>query len=426
MSVSKNEGPLLSNEDLLALLAPDEQGQPNYGALLRYFRKQRGWKVWELAWYYGLALRAEGFDQEEIKSVTDQRRRWMLATLLDIPPFLFGLETLPSTPSVFLWEPVDVTEYRAALEHYCRLIHLGAVQQAVWDIHQRINDLNHASRLATSPGEKGEMLTLLCEYYLLAGDVAHGRLRFDEAIALLSGAITIAREQRCYDLWAYALRQRGGVYLDKGEITAMRDGFTAAQADFDAAKRDLDEASSLEPHLSPQWYSAILLLAGSADAYFARDGQELKQALKLIDGASKQIGKPLESITTPTVLDEERYRLDRAAASSTSPWRAARLPETARQALQDAEQAATFVSKSRQADRAMYWAKSYLVEGFYPLAATEAEEALRVAQDIESPIYVARVEALYRGLRASPYGANPEVAELGIKLLRVQQPEMFT
>ncbi|MBV9688837.1 MAG: hypothetical protein JO202_03900 [Ktedonobacteraceae bacterium] len=440
MSATKKDLPLLSNDDLLALIAPDQHGQPNYGALLRYFRRQKHWKVEDLACYYSLALRAEGCDQEEIASVSeqriyamenqnkvpkDQKRRWILATLLDIPPFLFGLEARPVPPPLFCWKPVDVAEYRAKLEHYCRLFHRGSVQQAVPHIQRRINHLNHAFRLATSPREKGEMLKLLCEYYTLAGDIAHSQMYPDEAIALLSSAIMIAREQHFYDLWAYALRQRGIGYLDRGEITAMRAGFATAQADFEAAKRDLDEARSLEPHLSPQWYSALLLIAGKAEGYFARDGRELKQALKLIDGASKQIGKPLYGISSIIILDEERYHLDKAAASITSPLRAARLPETARQALEDAEQAATFVSKPRQASRAARWAKIYFVEEFYPVATNLAEEALSIAQDIDSSIHKAYVEALYRSLRASPYGKDAEVARLGAKLLRVQQPALF-
>ncbi|MBV9705828.1 MAG: hypothetical protein JO125_00280 [Chloroflexi bacterium] len=439
MSRKKKALPSLNNEELLALLAQQKHGQPDYGLVLRYFRKQRNWKVEELAWYYGVALRAGGFEQEEINSVTeqriyamenqnkvpkDQKRRWILATLLDIPPFLFGLEALPATSSLFPWKSVDVAEYRAKLERYCRLFHLGTVQQAVPHIHRRINNLNHASRLATSLQEKGKILKLLSEYYVLAGDIAQSQLCFDEAIAVQSGAITIARECQFYDLLAYALRQRGGGYLDRGEITALRAGFAAAQSDFEAAKRDLDEARSLEPHLSPQWYSAILLLAGKVNGQFARDGQELKQGLKLIDQASKQIGKPLDG--TPIVLDEERCHMDRAVACIKSPVRAARLPEMARQALEDAEKAARFISKRRQANRATFWAKTYFVEELYPIAATLGQEALLIAQEIDSPISVARVEALYRGLRASPYGKHPEVAELGIKLLRVQQPELFT
>ncbi|MBV9708826.1 MAG: hypothetical protein JO125_15625 [Chloroflexi bacterium] len=439
MSHRKKALPSLSQEELLALLAPDKQGQPNYGAVLRSFRKQRGWKVWELAWYYSTALRAEGLEDEEMepqsvqriyamenqnKVPKDKKRRWILATLLDIPPMLFGLETLPATPALFTWEPVDVAEYHATLEQYCRMFHLGTVQQAVWDIQRRINNLNHTFRLAAHPQEKGEILKLLCEYYILAGDMAYTRLRFDEAIALLSGAIRIAREQQFYDLWAHALRQRGDGYLDRAEIIAMREGFATAQPDFEAAKRDLDEARSLEPHLSPQWYSVILLLAGTVDGQFARDRQELKQALKVLDRASKQIGRHLDG--TIVVLDEERYHLDRAAANMMSPIQRACSPESARQALEEAEKSVGFVSKARQAYRSMLWAKSYLVEGLYPVAANLAEDALSIAQEINSHINVARVEALYRGLRASPYGKNPEVAALGIKLLRVQQPELFT
>jgi hypothetical protein len=72
----------------------------------------------------------------------------------------------------------------------------------------------------------------------------------------------------------------------------------------------------------------------------------------------------------------------------------------------------------------MFWAKTYFVEELYPMATSLAEVALSVAQDID-PIHVAHVEALYRSLRASPYGKDREVARLGAKLLRVQQPALF-
>ena len=431
------EPPWLSMDDLLALVAEEKHGQPNYGAILKYFRVQMGWKGWQLAQCCSEALGEEGLE-EETKLITqnwismmesqnmvpkDEKRRWILATLLEIPPVLFGLEALPSTPSPLIWQPVEVAEYRASLERYCRLLHLGTPHQVLRHIHRRINNLNNTFRLATHPQEKSEMLKLLCEYYILAGQITDRRLGPDEALRLLSNAIAIAREQHFYDLWAYALRQRGYVYLERGGITAMRVGFAEAQPDFEAAKRAVDEARSLERYLSPQWYSAILLIAGKVEGQFARNGQELKQGLKLIDRASKQVGQPLSGISL--VLDEERYHLDKAAVSITSPLRAARSPETARQALQDAEKAARFVSKTRQAQRATFWAQSYFVEELYPVATTLAEQALSIGQNIDSPMHMAHVKALYTALRASPYGKDAEVARLGIKLLRVQQPALF-
>jgi hypothetical protein len=72
----------------------------------------------------------------------DEKRRWILARLLNIPPLLFGLEPLESAMSdLFKWEKVDVQEYRLTLENYNRGWHTGSVFQAVNDIKKRISNL---------------------------------------------------------------------------------------------------------------------------------------------------------------------------------------------------------------------------------------------------------------------------------------------
>jgi hypothetical protein len=54
------------------------------------------------------------------------------------------------------------------------------------------------------------------------------------------------------------------------------------------------------------------------------------------------------------------------------------------------------------------------------------EEAIAVAQDCQGANkYLARLEALYRGLRSSEFGKNAEVAQLGVTLLKAQKPDLF-
>jgi len=439
MSRRKKTHPLLTYEELLALVAQQKQGQPNYGALLRYFRQQQGWQVWELALYYTVALRAEGCDLEEVDAVTDQRiyamenqnkvptdqkRRWILATLLDIPPALFGLESASPQRALFLWKPVDVAEYRAALVQYCASFHLSGLPHSLRDIKRRISTLHHEAPFA-NPAEKPEMWMLLCRYYILAGDIVRDQMGLDEGISLYSRAILVAEEQAFYDLWAFALRQRGNGYLDRGEITVGFKGFAAAQADIEAAARDMQAAQHLEPHISPHRKATIALSAGGAEAYLARDRQEQLRALKVIDLATGQIDKPADEGGITLKLDQERYHLNRAVAFLASPFQMARSPASARGELEAATRATEPTHKVRQAWNATLLAKSYLIEGLYPLATAHAEDALDLVKDIGSSTQLAYVEALYRGLRTSPYGKKPEVAELGIKLLRVQQPELF-
>jgi len=398
------------------------------------------WQVWELALYYSGELRKEGFDDEEAKLITDQRiyamenqnkvpkdqkRRWILAALLDIPPVLFGLEALPSVSSIFTWESVDVGEYRVALVQYWDALRLGVVQRSLWDIKRRITNLHHEAPFA-NPIEKQELFTLLCYYYILAGEIARDQMCFDEALTLLSRAITIAEEHTLYDVWAFALRQRGNAYANRGQITAGFKGFAAAQVDFEAAACDMQAALYLQTHLSSHRTATIALSTSATAAWTARDRQELLHAIKVIDQAKGEIGKPADEEGIGVKLDQERYHLNRALAYLASPFQMARSPASARQALEAAIRVTEPTHKTRQADNYLLLTKSYLVEGLYPIATASAENALDLVKDINSRWGLTYIEGLYRGLRASPYGKSTEVAQLGIKLLRVQQPEMFT
>ena len=440
MSRRKKELPSLSSEELLALVGQHKQGQPNYGALLRYFRQRMGWQVRDLASYYSVALRAEGLEEEEMellgvqrmyamenqnKVPRDKKRRWILATLLDIPLALFGLESASPQGRLFLWKPIDVAEYRAALVQYCAAFRVGDIQEFLADIRRRISTLHREAPFA-NPLDKREMFTLLCAYYILAGDIAKDQMRLGEAIVLHSRAITVAEENILYDLWAYALRQRGNGYVDRAQITAGLKGFAAAQTDFEAAACDMQAAQHLEVTISPHRQATIALSAGVTLAWTARDRQELLKALKVIDQATGQIGAPADEQSIITLkLDQERYHLNRAVAYLASPFQIACSPAGARQALEEATRATTPTQKRRQTDNALLLAKSYLVEGLYPMATTYAEDALDLVKDISSHWKLAYVEGLYRGLRASTYGKSSEVARLGVKLLRVQRPELF-
>src|SRR6266700_2166736 len=94
----------LSLNDLLKLLAEEKNGKPNYGGILRYFRLLMGWTAAQLASLYSEAL---GLDDDHLITATwiiimenqnkvpaDEKRRWILARLLDIPPMLLGLNIL--------------------------------------------------------------------------------------------------------------------------------------------------------------------------------------------------------------------------------------------------------------------------------------------------------------------------------------------
>jgi len=103
-------------------------------------------------------------------------------------------------------------------------------QRSLGDIKRRISTLHHEAAFA-NPVEKPEMYTLLCKYYLLVSAIAYDQMCLDESIGLINRVITIAEENTLYDVWSFALRDRGLTYLERAEIIVSLKGFAAAQAD---------------------------------------------------------------------------------------------------------------------------------------------------------------------------------------------------
>ncbi len=434
----------LSLNDLLKLLAEEKNGKPNYGGILRYFRLLMGWTAAQLASLYSEAL---GLDDDHLITATwiiimenqnkvpaDEKRRWILARLLDIPPMLLGLNILKDGNSaqnevtifdMLQSEKVNMVEYQERLGIYSNSWLFGKLHALVPDIKWRI--LNLQNDLPGKRGkEKKQMIQLLCEHYtLLAKLIAQKLQDFDQSIVLLDKAIIIAESNKLYDIWAYALRQQGIAYLDRGELTAGLVDFTAAKQDFEAAVHDFDIARTLEPHLPSNHNGLVYLGAGSAEAYVAQDQKKLSKALELIDLGEQMIGKDDDNLALSVEFTESKCHLDRAKTLIASPLRSLRYPIAARKELEQATQLAAPTLKLRHVSINIRQAESYYIEGSHDLAVAYAENALEFMKDVDSKQNLTRLNNLHKRLKESTFGKSQEVATFGVKLFKVQHPELF-
>ncbi|MBV9691168.1 MAG: hypothetical protein JO202_15830 [Ktedonobacteraceae bacterium] len=435
-------------DELLTQVAEVKNGRPNWGAILHYFRQQMGWKAWELGLLYGEALQDEELEQEpktaswiymmESQNMVpwDEKRRWILATLLDIPPVLFGLqaghnaapageEPASALSTLLSWERVDIAEYRATLARLCATYHSETLSLALMDIKRRMQSLHTDLAFRTAP-DKEALQRLLCEYYLLAARIAHDQGASEIAIGLLSRVIMLAEHESLFDLHAYALRERAICHSGIGFIKALEGRTKAAQEQYAAAARDALASRSLAAKIPPLWRGIVLLSAGATIAGIARDHNELLEALRVIDQGAKEIGKHTQDKRIPTVLDEELYLSIRARAYIQSPFKGAYFPASARQALEESAKVAKISSKPRRAEMAVIIAWSYFMEELYPMATEAMEQAIVAVRNCQgTEKYFARLEALYRGLRSSEFGKDAEVARLGVTLLRARRPGLF-
>jgi len=426
----------------------DKEGNLDYGAVMRYFRVfVKEWSAEYLAIHYAEALKEQGEEEDETvtarwiqimekenKVPVDPKRRWILATLLSIPATSFGLELINRTQgsiektlhTILKREHIDLVEHTLLLKQYCTTYSVGKSDAAIIrDVQRCITTLYKEAHL-THTAEKTKTLRLLCDYYILAADIAHQYQYFHEAINLLDTAVFIAEENFLYPQLAHALRQRGGVRLERGEITSFISDFAAAKPDFDGAITDFDQIRGIEKHLSLQTKGAMAGRIGLAYAMVSQTNKEQHFALKQLDVATAAIGVRGDDITTALILDAERCYLDRAAVYIASPMKALRSPVTAREKeLGKATQQTKNDSKIRQAYNAFLRTKSFFVSGDYAMATLYAEFAIPFAQDANSRLDFARLNAFYQGLLKTPFGKSDAVADLGIALLKAQQPHLF-
>lgn len=364
-----------------------------------------------------------------------EKRREILACLLGIPPTLFGLRKLSERSgaeqgmaqglkSLLAWGALDLEEYRLTLEHYCTTSLAQTLSGAFKDIRRRLMALDHAALYAPVPRQR-ELLRLLCGYWLLLERIAYKHQLVAEAEGILDKVIAIAQEATLYDLWAYALRQRGVLLLNQGEVACFAQGVAAARPPVLAAKQAFDQALALGPHLSEQRWALVLLAASSASACLAESQQELTQALKMIEVAGKAIGKSSDDQDIPAKLDEERYHLDMGIALISAPVAKVQDPKRAREHLEQAAALSQPNSTIRHIENTIRQAQSYLVQGRYEMATAYSESAVPLVQATGSKSSFARLDGFHRSLQRSPYGSSGAVAHLGIQLLKVRRPELF-
>jgi tetratricopeptide (TPR) repeat protein len=423
-------------DDLVGLLA-----EKNYGAILRHYRLLRGWTAERLACLYSEAL---GLDDDHLitpslvyimenqnKVPKDRKRRKILARLLGIPPFLFGLEPLEKVISsdLFTWEKVDVQEYRLTLENYCRSDvrqgwHSGSIIQVINDIKLRISNLHNKAPYSS---EKKVMRELLCGYSLLLGNIAHDYMELEAAIDYFNNAVNIAEEEQLYNLWAFALCQKGIAYRTRGDLTAGLKGYGEALADFKQSALSLQNAQQLSPKAQPVIRGLVASRSGTAYASVAQDEHEFAEALKTLDAGGQVIGQRSNdpSLLIPALLNEELLSMDRAFAYLIYPARSAWHATMAQKELEIATKK-TINNPHRKAFEATLLAKSYLVASEHSMAVAYTEAALGTIQGGQPDSNLARLNAIYHQLRNDPsYGNSTDVAMLGVNLLKAQEPELF-
>ncbi len=418
-----------------------DDGTINYGSLMRYWRKHvMQWKSAQmLADVYNevlkedepLTVRAIQRMEQQNNVPMDQKRRWLLATILNIPPTLFGLTTLTpyllpsSEPHIVPLsdESIDFSQYMDTLQQFWTGWSPAHVQEILVEVLTKIHTLQEAVIYGSSR-QRDQIAFLLCHYLVLYGNIRRDQGYSESAIVFLEKAIKLAHEKGYHDLEAKAHYLRGYAQFDvwglQSDRTTDHKNLQCAMTSFQMALECVKESQKKSAMNGPL-HSAIVAELGLVQAYNAQSSQDKKNALQTVDKAGSLIQKrEFYRDTLFLHVNEEWYHIDKAEAYVALQWGYEAVNELSNVDRRDPR------TRRRYVYTDIVEADAYLAKNQIEMAVACAENALDLLEDMQSFIFIARLSNMYHTLRQDKkYTSSPDVARLGGKLLKIQHSYLF-
>lgn len=436
-------------------------GWPDFGQVLRYFRKKANLSAKAFGEFYGRTVNADGstigerwiLDMElDNKVPVDIGRRKAIARLLHIPAMLFGLAVLEdislepqqqTTRMVATGQTklvrvtVDTTRYRNSIHAIWCLHEASHAQGSLPQLSTDIQDLTSLEQ-QTKGDLHYHVQELLLSDLILATHIVRDQRQFDMAYSLSNAAVGVAKRMEDSDLLATTLFTRGWTRLEWGMFGTIRHNvFQVQQEKLVAAIRDFQAALSLFPaqgnkeRMHPQLLGNLRIFLSRVQATLAlsRGGRVPVSVLIAIDDVADTIDKQLidDPYTRVLVRGQRKnwhkasYLLARASAFTVAGVSGQALREMnafeAQQKLYGRDETRQFAWLD------ILKANIYMGLEEFGAATQHAKRALLACQDINSVTNTAIITDIYGRLAISRYKASEEVQELG-EILR-ESPVSF-
>jgi tetratricopeptide (TPR) repeat protein len=402
-------------------------GFPRAGQVVKYYRERKiddkGKPYTQKAFAKVLGISEIAVREIENRDVgMDFERRQFLCKLFHIPPILLGVVTLeqinkvleekgialsalltpvePSQRTVTVSTPVstapklvvDVKEYREQLASYWKIDSLGDAYGTLIDVRSRTSIL-YQELPHVKPRERRQLHELLCGYHQFAADLLRDKQLYGDAIIHADKAVHLAKllgnEQK-----ALALFTRGYIFWSANRMKEALFNF--------------EKAEQYDRTIPCCLRSPILLFSGltrAIDVNMKKDRQGQKNALLLVDRGGN-IVRATQNWENPYFIG---VSLNRYHGVKSSTWMALGENERAKDELKLIR---NYTNVHGQVYYDISLAQVYANLGDYSEAASLAEYALQIAQELNSEISIARIVTIFRQLQQSPYKDNPDVARL--------------
>jgi tetratricopeptide (TPR) repeat protein len=429
-----------------------DDGWPNAGQVMRYFRDKMGITAKAFGKLYGKEIREDKkpiserwiLEMElENKVPIDITRRRIIASLLGVPPILFGLASLQDVPlqqpqethtpstvvahsHVLHKTSVDISKQAKNIHVALQLHRTSNAQGLLQDINADIRDLESAES-QTQGDLRYRVGELLVSNHLLATKIVKDQKQYAHAYMYANNAVRAAKNLGDDELIVAAKYTRGCTRLEwglfgfmkRGKFQVDRDKVTDAIQDFEDI---LGTARSRQDALHPQLQGLTMLQLGRAQSILKHAFYDVidANALSLADQAADMVGHDTiddpytRIIVTGTLsgLHWGGYHLVKAGIFSN-----VGLPGKAINELNQLKRL-TQQTYGRDETRNQAWSDIALAEALiglkeYQEAVSKLKDAFVTCYTINSTQNIAMIRDIYSRFSDGPYGMSREVKELG-------------
>lgn len=421
-----------------------EDGWPNAGEVVRYYRRKLNVSAEELAKQYSEVIHKEITArwilkmEQQNKVPTDITRRQILIKILNIPPILLGLASLEQIannttdevqrPSTLVYTSLDLERYTKEAHIFWKLHYAQTAQDTLTSLLAYINNLTSIQQTA-----KGNLELRICEllnsYYRLAATIQRDRGNFEESYILANESVRTAKKMgnSPYALQVIAASQytRGVVNLawgafgnqvKQGKATIHKEKLEVALTDFERASKQA----------SPQLRGIIYSEMSRAKALTSTSPTDITIALKLIEQAEHFIDmNSNDDFYTQILLNGDMKGLDkrRLILGRAKTFLAIKRPAKAIDELVELEMLKEGPSHTRRrAWTHILYAQASFDLCDYATATDEAINAFIGCNEVHAIAHLARVKELHTKLLTTEYKDNSEVKRLG-RLLNAVFPK---
>jgi tetratricopeptide (TPR) repeat protein len=427
-------------------------GWPDFGQVMRYFRKKANLTAKEFGVLYGNAINADGSPVTERQILrmelqnqvpVDMNRRKLIARLLNVPPMLFGLavledvvlqphpleaNTIIATGQTTLQRVVaDTTKYQNNIRTFWMLHDTSQAQSSLSQIIADIQDLSSLELQV-----RGDLLLhiqeLLFSYHLIAAHIVRDQRKFSASHHHANEAVRVAKAMKDSDLIATGLYTRGCTYLEWGMFGFLKKGVFQVQRDkIELALRDLEQAKKVHGNKEKNIHEQLL---GRIDLHISRayailnisKGEQVPGfAIAMLDGAEDKVEvASIDDPYTRVLVTGERVSFTKGGYHSAraAGFNAAKMPGAALKELKALEALQQGDGVGKDLTRRHVWldivaANAFMELGNFDEATKHAKNALAASQDINSITNLTNIVDIYGRLLRSPYKADADIEELG-------------